>query len=207
MFNANRHSNLSTTDRQCKALMLTVIILGVLSFLLCLGTAANAQSSGRYTIQQVGDALNSYGKNTVDNNGTVYYTVACGHDSWKSNVVVSLSPNSSVIWLDLDLVEVPANLSPAALANLLKKNYDLGPVFFAISNNWLRISLPLPNNDMSEAKLKANLERLVHVAVDNHDAWDPNVLAVGSTAPHASATHSSMERKVDGFHRLLESAR
>ena len=45
MFNSNRQTNLSSTDRQCKALMLTVIIVGVLSFLLCLGTAANAQSS------------------------------------------------------------------------------------------------------------------------------------------------------------------
>ncbi len=44
MLNTNRNSNLSTTDRQCKVLMLTVIIVGVLSFLLCLGTAANAQS-------------------------------------------------------------------------------------------------------------------------------------------------------------------
>jgi hypothetical protein len=204
MFNSNRQTNLSTTDRQCKALMLTVIIVGVLSFLLCLGTAANAQSSGRFTIEQVGDALNSYGKNTVDNNGHVYYTVSCGHDSWKSSVVVSLSPNSSVIWLDLDLVEVPANLSPAAMANLLKKNSDLGPVFFAIANNWLRISMPLANNDMSEAKLKANLERLVHVAVDNHDAWDPNVLAVAPTGTHASATHSSMQRKVEEFDRSLQ---
>jgi len=47
MFKPNGKSNLSVTDRHCKALMLTVIILGVLSFLLCLGTAANAQSPGR----------------------------------------------------------------------------------------------------------------------------------------------------------------
>ena len=80
------------SDRQYKAFVLSVIITGVLSFILCLGTAANAQSSqsGRFNIQQVGDALNAYGKNTVNDNGNTYYSVVCGHDSWKSSVIVSL---------------------------------------------------------------------------------------------------------------------
>lgn len=139
--------------------------------------AATAQAqTGHFNIQQLGDALSSYGKNTVNDNGNTYYTVQCGRDPWKSSVVVSLSPNGNVIWLGLDLVELPAKVSPSAMSNLLKKNAELGPVFFSIGGSWLRISSPLPNNDMSEAKLKAYLEQLVHLAVDNHDLWDSKTL-------------------------------
>jgi hypothetical protein len=144
-----------------------------------LGATAQAQS-GRFNIQQVGDALTSYGKNTVNDNGNTYYTVQCGHDSWKSSVVVSLSPNGNVIWLALDLVELPARVSPTAMSNLLKKNTELGPVFFSISRNWLRISSPLANDNMSEAKLKGYLEQLVHLSVDNHNLWDPKTLEAPS---------------------------
>lgn len=144
-----------------------------------LNAIAQAQSA-RFNIEQVGDALTSYGKNTVNDNGNRYYTVQCGHDSWKSSVVVSLSPNGNLIWLELRLVQLPAKVSPTAMSNLLKKNAELGPVFFSISGNWLRISSPLANSSMTEAKLKAYLEQLVHLAVDNHDLWDPKTLEAAS---------------------------
>lgn len=206
MFNSNQHrSNVSViaSDRQYKAFVLSVIIMGVLSFVLCLGTSAHAQSSSRFNIQQIGNALTSYGKNTVNDNGQTYYSVVCGHDSWKSSVTVSLSPNANIIWLQLDLVEVPQHTSPAALANLLKKNADLGPVFFGINGNKINISSPLPNYDMSEAKLKGYLERLVNLAVDNHDLWDPRVLASApSPVQHGTTAHNSMQRSVDQFASL-----
>lgn len=43
-----RNTSVSTnaSERQCKVFFLTMIIVGALSFLLCLGTAANAQTSG-----------------------------------------------------------------------------------------------------------------------------------------------------------------
>lgn len=144
-----------------------------------LGAVAQAQS-GRFNIQQVGDALTSYGKNTVNDNGNTYYTVQCGHDPWRSNVVVSLSTNGNVIWLDLRLVQLPARISPTAMSNLLKKNAELGPVFFSISGNWLRISSPVANNNMSASTLKAYLEQLVHLAADNHDLWDSKTLEAPS---------------------------
>lgn len=206
MSNSNRvntNLSLSTSDRMYKSLVLAIVIVGVLTLLLSLGTSAHAQSA-RFNAQQIGDALTSYGKNTVNNNGHIYYTVVCGHDSWKSSVTVSLSPNSAVIWMDLDLVEVPSRVSPAALANLLRKNADLGPVFFSINNNWLRVSLPLPNSEMSESKLKANLEHLVNLAVDNHDVWDPRVLASVPSTTHGSGAPSSMQHSLDAFDRSLQ---
>jgi hypothetical protein len=175
--------------------LLLVVVAGSLSAM------ASAQS-GRFNIQQVGDALTSYGKNTVNDNGNTYYTVQCGHDPWKSNVVVSLSANGNVIWLDLKLVQMPTRISPTAMSNLLKKNADLGPVFFSISGNWLRISSPLPNSSMSEAKLKAYLEQLVHLAVDNHALWDPKTLEAPSRVSSLMHPGNTLAPVFSTFRRL-----
>jgi len=207
MFCSNqRNSAIATTafERQYKTLILCVIITGVLSFVLSLGTPAHAQSTGRLNIQQIGNALTSYGKNTINNNGQIYYTVNCAHESWKSSVTISLSPNSSVIWMDLDLVEVPAHVSPTALANLLKKNTDLGPVFFTIHGNRLSISSPVPNYDMSDRTLKEYLEQLVTLAVKNQNLWDPQVLGAGPSPTHGTTSHSSGQRSLDEFDRSLQ---
>ena len=181
MFNSNLHnSNVSTPTSRFlqKGLVLAFAVAGTLT-MGSLMPHAEAQS-GRFNIQQVGDALTSYGKNTSTENGQTYYSVQCGHSSWKSNVIVSLSSNENVIWLQLNLVQMPSRISTEALSNLLKKNTDLGPVFFSIDGNWLRIASPLPNNDMSEAKLKGYLERLVNLAVDSHPLWDPKTLEATS---------------------------
>lgn len=208
MFCSNqRNSAIATiaSERQYKALVLSVIIVGVLSFVLSLGTPAHAQSTGRLNIQQIGNALTAYGKNTINNNGQTYYTVSCEHLSWKSSVTISLSPNSNVIWMDLDLVEVPAHVSPAALSNLLKKNTDLGPVFFTIHGNKLSISSPVPNYDMSERTLKEYLEQLVTLAVNNQNLWDSQVLAAAPNGPtHGTPAHSPGQHSIDEFERSLQ---
>jgi hypothetical protein len=159
---------------------LSNLLLRGLALIVVAGSLSAMAQSGRFNIKQVGDALTSYGKNTVGDNGNTYYTVQCGHESWKSNVVISLSPNGNMIWLDLKLVQMPARVSSTAMSNLLKKNAELGPAFFSIDGNWLRISSPVANNNMSESTLKAYLEQLVHLAVDNHTLWDPKTLEAPS---------------------------
>lgn len=149
-----------------------LVLLLVMGFTL----AAPASAQGRLTMQQLGDALTSYGKNTVNNNGHTYYTVMCGHGQWKSSVSVSLSPNGNVIWMAIEPAELPSRTSPAALASLLKKNAEIGPMFFSLDGDWLRLSYPVPNNDMSEAKVKAYLEAVVNTAVDTEPLWDPKTL-------------------------------
>lgn len=66
---------------------------------------------------------------------------------------------------------------------------DFGPVFFSISDNWLRISFPLTNSDLSEDKVKGYVENLVNLAFDNHDLWDPKVLA-GAGFPNPGLMHT-----------------
>lgn len=154
--------------------MLSILALtGALA--LASGTQAYAQG-GRLSIQQLGDALTSYGKNTVSNNGRTYYTVNCGHGQWKSNVTISISPNGNFIWMAIEPVEMPDRASAGALATILKKNVEIGPMFFSIDGRWLRLSYPVPNSDMSNAKVKAYLEELVNTAVGTMPLWDPRTL-------------------------------
>lgn len=154
--------------------MLSILALaGALA--LASGTQAYAQG-GRLSIQQLGDSLTSYGKNTVSNNGRTYYTVNCGHGQWKSNVTISMSPNGNFIWMAIEPVEMPDRASAAALATILKKNVEIGPMFFSIDGRWLRLSYPVPNSDMSNAKVKAYLEELVNTAVGTMPLWDPRTL-------------------------------
>jgi len=91
-------------------------------------------------------------------------------------VILGLSPNGNFIWMTIDPIQLPNRASAAALATLLKKNQDLGPMFFSINGTWLRLSYPIPNNDMSTAKIKAYLEDLVNTAVNTEPLWDQKTL-------------------------------
>jgi hypothetical protein len=193
-------SNLNRSNRRTPTPNGVLRALVLIAMAAILGASAQAQP-GRFNIQQVGDALTSYGKNTIHDNGNTYYTVQCGHDSWKSSVAVSLSPNGNVIWLALDLAELPGRVSLTAMANLLKKNTELGPVFFSISGNWLRISSPLANDNMSEAKLKGYLEQLIQLAVDNHNLWDPKSLAAPSRMSSVMHPGNTLAPVLNAFRR------
>jgi hypothetical protein len=165
-------SKLHNRNRRALSLLLVAAALslgGIFSL------PAHAQE-GRLNIQQLGDALTSYGKNTVSSNGQTYYTVNFGHGSWHSNVVISLSPNGNIIWMTVDPAQLPSKASAAALANLLKKNDDIGPMFFSINGDRLRLSYPVSNHDMDTAKVKAYVEAVVNEVVDTHDLWDSQTL-------------------------------
>ena len=201
------HSNVSRSASLitiCNVLLTGFVLTGLLA---AASQAQVAQSqAGHFSIQQIGDALTSYGKNTVNDNGKTYYTVECRHDPWKSSVVVSLSPNGNVIWMALDLVELPAKVSPTAMSNLLKKNTELGPVFFSISGSWLRISSPVPNNSMTEAKLKAYLEQLVNLGVDNHDLWDMKTLEAQSRVSAVMHPGNTLAPVLSAFRRKSQTS-
>lgn len=156
--------------------MLALAIVLILGFAT---TPARAQS-GHFSIQQLGDALTSFGKNTVTQNGRTFYTVQCGKGDWKTSVFVSLSPNGNVIWMAIDTAQLPSQTSAATLANMLKKNSDLGPMFFSLDGNWVRLSYPVANSDMSEAKVKAYVTTLVNTAVDTMPLWNQKNAATGN---------------------------
>ena len=157
---------------------------GIRNFALVLAATASLAvlahgQSGRLTIQQLGDTLTDYGKNTVNNNGHTYYTVNCGNGNWKSQVVISLSPSENVVWITIDPSSLPdGKISPQALGNLLLKNEEIGPMFFSLdgSSRHIRISYPVANVGLSEAKVKSYVKDLVDTAVNTMPLWDPSAL-------------------------------
>jgi len=146
------------------------------------GTAQQKQPAaqgGALTVAQLGDALTPFGKNTSTDNGQTTYSVNVPSGKWKINVILSMSPNGKVIWMTNSLSPVPdaSKVSPAALLNVLKKNRDIGPMFFEIWDGSLVMTYPVPNHDLTAASMKAIVDDFVSTVVNNAALWDPATLA------------------------------
>jgi hypothetical protein len=139
----------------------------------------SAAQGGALTVAQLGDALTPFGKNTTTNNGQTSYSVTVPSGKWKINIIISISPNGSVIWMTNSLSPVPdaGKVSPAALLNVLKKNRDIGPMFFEIWNGSLVMTYPVPNHDLNAASVKTIVDDFVSTVVNNAALWDPATLA------------------------------
>jgi len=141
-------------------------------------------AAGALTIEQIGQALDPYGKNTTTNNGHTEYSLTVTKGKWNINVIVSLSPNGHVIWMTNSLTAMPdaGKVSANALTNVLKKNTETGPIFFSIANGSLRISDPVPNYDLTAAGVRANVDDLVATVLDTESLWSPEALAGNAPA-------------------------
>ena len=135
--------------------------------------------SGALSVAQLGDALTPYGKNITTNNGQTSYSITVPSGKWKINVILSISPNGQVIWMTNSLTPVPdaGKVSPAALLNVLKKNRDIGPMFFEIWNGSLVMTYPVRNHDLNAAGMKTIVDDFVATVVNNASLWDPATLA------------------------------
>jgi len=155
------------------------LTLAVLAVVATVSPVAAAQRGGSLTIEQLGDALTSYSKNTVNNNGNIYYSVTATKGRLKMDVILSLSPNGRVIWIDSDITPMPApgTTSTAAMVNLLKKNSEIGPMFFSVNGHNLRLSYPVPNFNQTSESVKEYLQAFVSTAMDNAALWDPGSIA------------------------------
>jgi hypothetical protein len=139
---------------------------------------AAAQGGSGLTVAQLGDALTPYGKNTTNNNGQTSYSISVPSGKWKINVILSISPNGQVIWMTNSLSQVPdaGKVSSAALLNVLKKNRDIGPMFFEIWDGSLVMTYPVPNHDLTVASMKTIVDDFVSTVVNNASLWDPATL-------------------------------
>jgi hypothetical protein len=119
------------------------------------GAPSGAQGGG-LSVAQLGDALTPYGKNTTTNNGQTSYSITVPSGKWKINVIISISPNGSVIWMTNSLTPVPdaGKVSPAAL-----------------------MTYPVPNHDLNAASVKTIVDDFVATVVNNATLWDPATLA------------------------------
>ncbi len=141
------------------------------------------------TIEQIGDALESYGKKTTTLNGHTEYHLAVHKEKKTINVTVSVSPSGNVIWMTSSLTPVPdaGKVAPAALLAILKKNTEIGPMFFSIANGSLTISNPFENHDVSAKAVQAQVQTLVATVLDTEDLWKAQTLSVEPAATPASA--------------------
>jgi hypothetical protein len=141
--------------------------------------ASSGAERGALSVAQLGDALTPYGKNTTTNNGQTSYSITVPSGKWKINVILSISPNGQVIWMTNSLTPVPdaGKVSSSALLNVLKKNRDIGPMFFEIWNGSLVMTYPVPNHDLNAATMKSIVDDFVATVVNNATLWDPATLA------------------------------
>jgi hypothetical protein len=138
-----------------------------------------APRNGALTVEQLGDDLEVYGKNTINNNGNVVYSIDVQKGKWNINLLISLSPNGRVIWITNDMMTLPADpnsVATPALVNLLKKNNDIGPMFFSIAGRKLRLSYPVANHDLTPDLLKAYVDAVLTTVVESASLWDSATL-------------------------------
>jgi len=155
------------------------------------GAAAQVPAAappGQLTIDQIGQALDKYGKNASTNNGQTTYSITVTHGKWNINLLISLSPNNSVIWITNDMADIPdtSKASPDALAKILEKNTDIGPMFFSIlgQNHTLRLSNPVPNHDMTVDALQSQIEAVLSTVADTAPLWAPDALTPNNPLNH-----------------------
>jgi hypothetical protein len=138
---------------------------------------ASAQG-GVLSVEQLGEILTPYGKYTTTENGRTAYSIIVPRDKWNINLIVSISANGEVIWMTNRLSQVPyaGKVSSAALLNVLRKNRDIGPMFFEIWDDSLVMSYPVPNHDLTPSSMKKIVDDFVTTVVNNAALWDPATL-------------------------------
>jgi hypothetical protein len=138
---------------------------------------ANQNAAGSsLTVDQLGAALDSYGKNTSTNNGHTDFSLTIPRGKWNLNIIVSISPNGKMIWMTNNLTAIPDKPSADGLANVLKKNTEIGPAFFSIADGSLRLSWPVANYDLTAAAVHDQVEAMVSTILDTASLWSPDAL-------------------------------
>lgn len=136
------------------------------------------EQGGALTVAQLGEILTQYGTHTTTENGRTAYSIIVQRGKWNINLIISISANGEVIWMTNRLSHVPyaGKVSSAALLNVLRKNRDIGPMFFEIWDDSLVMSYPVPNHDMTAESLKKTVDDFVTTVVNNAALWDPATL-------------------------------
>lgn len=182
------------SGRQC--ILVSAMTLGAAGAVFVMGEPENplaprseSGAAPALTIEQIGDALESYGKNTTTLNGHTEFHLNVHKGKKTINATVSLSPSGKVIWMTSSLTPVPdaPKVAPAALLAILKKNTEIGPMFFSIANGSLSISNPVANHEVSAGALQAQVEALISTVLDTEDLWKPQTLSAeqGAAPPPA----------------------
>lgn len=97
--------------------------------------------------------------------GNKYVDVMIRESDLDYPVRLSLSPNGRVLWIQVNVAELPEQPPVEPLLNLLRKNANLtGKAQFCIRGKFLLLSQPVDNHDLTPAMLKKELQDICSVA-------------------------------------------
>lgn len=102
-------------------------------------------------------------------NGTPYYYINQPDKKFTYYVRATLSHNKKVLWLSVNVSELPSadRIDAEKLLSLLEKNgTTLGKAHFRKSGKYLVIGQPVENQDITPAKLRAEIEDLMRCVRD-----------------------------------------
>jgi hypothetical protein len=97
--------------------------------------------------------------------GKPYYFVEISHAGVNMTARVDISSNNRVIWLTLNLGELPESAPAEPIINLLRRNgYESGKAMFTVSGKNLLLRQPFDNHDMTPARMLTEMHEICGVA-------------------------------------------
>ncbi len=128
------------------------------------GGGGGGNQSGQLSYQALGEALHQLGVAAEDKQ--TFYSVKVkattpDNITWSYPVTVSLSRDSSIVWVSCNLVQVGANGTPApqTLISLLAANFQMGTTFFSVDTQpMLMLQHPFENAGITPEVLGAHLK-------------------------------------------------
>lgn len=154
-------------------------ILLVSACLLFSSGAARAQGT-QLTPESLKAMIENLGYTTTsstNSDGVVTYNITLTPQGWTIDTDVNLSKDQSNIWMWANLKKIPDGqvFDPDTLLTMLKENDTMGPFFFSYSDSSRRffINLALANQNVTPAKMRAELDALAADVVRTQNMWDP----------------------------------
>lgn len=115
-------------------------------------------------------------KQTRTSTGRLTCTFTMTVDAWEFKPSFELSEDKSVLWLVVGLQKLPDPARPPGeiLLRLLKEN-EKDTKFFSVSvtTNIIRLSMPIPNHDVTPASLRRCLEQFKRRIGQTEELWNP----------------------------------
>jgi hypothetical protein len=115
-------------------------------------------------------------KVTKSTNGTPMYLVTIDRNNYRFVFYASLSSDFKRLWVSSALRPLPeaGKVRADILEKLLAKNYDIGPIHFAVkSNRYLYLDLALMNRHITARSLRTDLDEFMAAVRSTETLWNP----------------------------------
>ena len=153
---------------------LVVAVLGCATF--TFGAVAQEKAnSNRLNLPELKKMVDGMGYETKMN-GEKSFEFRVRVDNLTAYVAMNLSPDGSNIWFESDLVPIkePEKAPAKAWFDLMSENNKIGPSHFAYCQTakCLFLYRPMPNQDMTPARIREQLDLFTRTIRDTSRLWD-----------------------------------